>query len=516
MGTTKMEFIREIDLLVIGAGPAGLGAAIEARRLGSQVLVVDDNHSPGGQLFKQIHKFFGSVEHGAGARGLTIGQKLLAEAELLGVEICLSTRALGFLEDSTMVLIENDSRLYSCKVGSIVLATGGVEKAISFPGCTLPGVMTAGAAQTLCNVERVLPGKKIIMVGSGNVGLIVAYQLLQAGADIIAIIEARSRVSGYSVHATKIKRAGVPIYTGYTIKEVQGLESVESVDIIAVDDNWNPVENTEISFSVDTVCLSVGLKPHAQLARMCGCKIVYDSDLGGFYPWHDGDMQSSKKGIFVAGDLVGIEEASIALDEGRLAGVGAAFALGYLNKEKADHLKEQYRKRLVQLRKKSEVEEKSIYKDLTDLPGYPSEKRIKEKTVAIIECGQEIPCNPCVEICPTQAIVMGTEITDLPRLLEDKCTGCGLCLSCCPGLAIFLLNYNYSEEKAVLSIPYEYFPYPEVGEILPGIDRDGKTVTHVEVVKVDIKKVYDRTAIISVSLDKEFIHLVRSIKPEGC
>lgn len=213
------------EIAIIGAGPAGLSCAVEAARAGVKVTVLDENLKPGGQLFKQIHKFFGSREHKAGIRGFRIGEQLLEETEKLGVEVLLNSTVYGLYEDKLIAYIK-DGRDHTLKAKKIVIATGASENALAFPGCTLPGVMGAGAAQTMINVNRVLPGQKIIMVGSGNVGLIVSYQLMQAGADVVALIEAAPKIGGYGVHAAKIRRAGVPIFVSTTIKEVLGEEKV--------------------------------------------------------------------------------------------------------------------------------------------------------------------------------------------------------------------------------------------------------------------------------------------------
>ena len=201
--------MKHYDVIVVGAGPAGLGAAIEAGRQGAKVLLLDENDRPGGQLFKQIHKFFGSREHYAGTRGFAIGRQLLQEAEEAGVEIHLGRRVWGIFPDGS-VTAANDTESVRYQGSYLILATGASENALAFPGCTLPGVMTAGAAQTFANVHHVLPGQNIVMVGSGNVGLIVTYQLLQAGANVKAILEAAPKLSGYAVHAGKVRRAGVP------------------------------------------------------------------------------------------------------------------------------------------------------------------------------------------------------------------------------------------------------------------------------------------------------------------
>ena len=534
--------MREIDLLVVGAGPAGLGAAIEARRYGAGVIIVDDQDKPGGQLFKQIHKFFGSKEHQASIRGFKIGQDLLAEADTLGVEIKLSTKVVGIFDNKIVSLITNDEEVCTVRPRKIVLATGGIEKPLAFPGWTLPGVITAGAAQTFCNIERVLPGKRIVMIGSGNVGLIVSYQLLQGGAEVTALIEAGNKIGGYAVHAAKIKRAGIPIIMGHTIKSAKGKTCVEEIEIVALDKDWNHIPGSEKTIEADTICLSVGLNPNTRLARLAGCRMEYYPVLGGFLPVHDINMESSTNGIFIAGDLAGIEEANTALDEGRIAGVSAAASLGYIKEGNFLKLREDIWSRLGSLRdgslgekrfaaksriiKRKEVHTvlpgKSInasdhigfytLKEFQESPGFPSEDRILHGAVACIECAQEIPCNPCVDSCPSGAITITDSITNLPFLDQTKCTGCSLCLASCPGQAIFLLNYNYSDNKASISFPYEYLPFPDPGETVMGINRDGEPVAPVEIIKVDNKKRNDHTAIITVAVDKIFINDIRSIE----
>jgi NADPH-dependent 2,4-dienoyl-CoA reductase/sulfur reductase-like enzyme len=263
--------MKRAQVVVVGGGPAGLAAAIEAARAGAKTLVVDENRKPGGQLFKQIHKFFGSHEHRAGVRGFRIGEELLRETTELGVEVLLDApvygifRAPGGDRDSEgraskglMISYMQGGRERGILGDTVILATGAAENGLAFPGNTLPGVMGAGCAQTMINVNRVLPGKRIIMVGSGNVGLIVSYQLLQAGADVLALIEAAPAIGGYGVHASKIRRAGTPILVGHTVKGAYGKNSVERVEIIQVDEQFNPLPGTEQSYDADTLCIAVG------------------------------------------------------------------------------------------------------------------------------------------------------------------------------------------------------------------------------------------------------------------
>lgn len=326
--------MKTYDVIVIGAGPAGLGAAIEAGKAGASVLLLDENDKPGGQLFKQIHKFFGSREHYAGTRGYAIGQMLLEQARQAGVEMKLGHRVWGIFPDGSVTATDEvESVRYWGR--QIVLATGASENALSFPGCTLPGVMTAGAAQTLANVGHVLPGREIVMVGSGNVGLIVSYQLLQAGAHVRAIVEALPHLSGYAVHAGKVRRAGVPILLSHTVKRALGDQQLEGVELVELDEHMAPVAGSEQIIPCDTLCLAVGLTPRVELAAVAQCEMVWSGPLGGVIPRHNEKMETSVGHILVAGDLAGIEEASTALDEGRMAGIQAAYRLGLLSTQ--DH-----------------------------------------------------------------------------------------------------------------------------------------------------------------------------------
>lgn len=321
------------DVTVIGAGPAGLAAAIEAAKAGAKVVVLDENARPGGQLFKQIHKFFGSHEHSAGTRGIDLGRQMCAEAERLGVQLALNTVAFA-IYDGQVVAGLTPAGTVQVESKRIILATGASENAFAFKGWTKVGVMGAGAAQTMVNVNRVLPGRRILMVGSGNVGLIVSYQLLQAGAEVVAIIEALPRIGGYAVHAAKVRRAGVPILTSHTILEATGEPEVAGAVIAELKD-WEPVPGSERELAVDTICLAVGLTPLSELAYMAGCECAFIPALGGFVPVHDGRMETTVPRIYVAGDLTGVEEASTAIDEGRLAGTAVAASLGLLPEAEA-------------------------------------------------------------------------------------------------------------------------------------------------------------------------------------
>ncbi|MEG1240307.1 MAG: NAD(P)/FAD-dependent oxidoreductase [Oscillospiraceae bacterium] len=316
-----------VQVLIVGAGPAGLSAGIEAAKSGAGVLMIDENRKPGGQLFKQIHKFFGSRAHRAGVRGFEIGRQLLAESQSLGVQVLLGYPVYGIFEGNR-VLYGSPEGVKSICADRIILATGANENNICFEGSTLPGVMTAGAAQTMVNENRVLPGKRVVMIGAGNVGLIISYQIMQAGGQVAAIVEAGPTIGGYGVHAGKIRRAGVPILLSHTVNRVLGTEQVEGVELIALDEHFEKIPGTEQLIEADTVCMAVGLSPMVELAALAGCRLTESPALGGTVPLHNENMQTTVSTVYVAGDIAGVEEASTAIEEGRLAGIAAAESLG--------------------------------------------------------------------------------------------------------------------------------------------------------------------------------------------
>jgi len=362
------------EVVIVGGGPAGLAAAIEAAKTGAETLVIDENAKAGGQLFKQIHKFFGSRAHNAGTRGINIAKRLLEEAENAGVEIWLNSAVIGLFKDKKLAVVRNgmpEKTTLIVEAKNILISTGASENAINFPGWTLPGVMGAGAAQTMINLNRVLPGKRVLMIGSGNVGLIVTYQLLQAGCHVAGIVEAANKIGGYGVHAGKVSRAGVPFYLGHTIIRAEGENNQVNRAVIArLDHDFKPIEGSEKEFDVDTVCIAAGLRPLTELARMHDLRHEFIPELGGWMPLHDDNMESTSLGIYVAGDSAGVEEANAAMDEGRLAGVAIAQSLGYLKESNAEDLKTEIRSRLTALRQGSFGEKRLRAKEKIIQKGY--------------------------------------------------------------------------------------------------------------------------------------------------
>jgi sarcosine oxidase subunit alpha len=330
------------DVAVVGSGPSGLSAAISAAKKGLKVVVFERHFRPGGQLVKQTHKFFGSGELFGGLRGFQIAEKLVKEAEELGVKIYTRSSVFGWFSEGVLA-VNSNGRLLRVKPRAVVVGTGAVERFLPFPGNTLPGVMGAGAAQTLMNEYGVKPGERAVVVGAGNVGLIVSYQLLQAGVDVAAIVEVRPEIGGWFVHAAKVRRLGVPILTEHTVLRAEGSSHVERVVVARVGRDSQPIEGSEKVFDADLLLLAVGLTPEARLLAEMGAKMVWSSELGGYVPYRNKYMETSVPGVYVAGDASGVEEATTALLTGRIAGLSAAISILGPQKELVEEREETLR-----------------------------------------------------------------------------------------------------------------------------------------------------------------------------
>ncbi len=517
------------DLIVVGAGPAGLSAAIEAAKNGLKPIVFDENARPGGQLFKQIHKFFGSKEHKAKIRGFQIGDDLLAEASEAGVKVVLNAAVMGLYPEKE-ITVKIGEEIHHYKGDSILVATGASENMVPFRGWTTPGVIGAGAAQTMMNLHHIKPGNKVLMLGSGNVGLVVSYQLLQAGCEVVAVVDAAPRIGGYGVHAAKIARCGVPFYLSNTIVEVTGGEAVDGVTIAEVDQSFQFIPGTEKHFDVDTVCVAVGLSPMAQLLKQAGCK-MRDTP-GGYIPDCDAYGATSVPGIFAAGDVAGIEEASSAMIEGRIAGAAIAHYLGYLDadglkqkEQSLDDALESLRQGMFAPKNRGKLvtkTEEGIDVSINLLEkGYVAENEIQRypgvtHTVGIhpvMECTQNIPCNPCQDACAKGCISIGENITSLPVVKNDvKCIGCGMCVASCSGQAIFLVDEDTGDGYGTVTLPYEFLPLPEAGEKGIALGRDGKMVCEAEVVNVRSAKAFDHTNLLTIKVPSDMTMKARFYK----
>ncbi|MBQ3103475.1 MAG: FAD-dependent oxidoreductase [Oscillospiraceae bacterium] len=495
--------MKKYDVIVVGAGPAGLAAASGLANHGARVAVAEANDAPGGQLVKQIHKFFGSAEVCAGVRGIRLADRLYGSAKDAGCDFLFSAPVYSIEEkDGGYAVFAADGEKTRCLwAKAVLLALGASENAVAFPGWTKPGVITAGAAQTMVNQHRVRCGERVLMVGAGNVGLIVSYQLMQAGIEVAAVVEAAPQIGGYEVHADKIRRAGVPVYTSHTVLRAEGEESVSAVTVAQVDETFTPIPGTEKRFEVDTVCLAVGLSPLVKLAAGSGCKMRKNPNKNETIPQYDAHLMTTMPGIFVAGDVAGVEEASIAMEEGAAAACHILAYLGLGSEETFRADLDALARRLEALRSHGEKKEK-VY----DLAPYEN-----CGAKAVIECFHGIPCDPCAKCCPVGAISVGDEITGTPAIDIEKCTGCGRCVVTCPGQACFLVNMRYSATHAEIAMPYEYFPAPAKGQRVKALNRNGSFVCQGEVTACLRLKDSDNTLLLKLAVPKEFASAVRAI-----
>ena len=409
------------DVLIAGAGPAGLNAALELARNGVSVIICDDKSEIGGKLTLQTHNFFGSVrECYAGTRGINIAKKLAEQlAQFNNVQIWLNSPVIAAFSDGKIGVIHN-GRYQLIKPKQFLAATGAREKALAFQGHDLPGVFGAGAFQTLVNRDLVKPSSRVFIVGGGNVGLIAAYHALQAGIRVVGLVEAMPKVGGYKVHLDKIKRLGVPVFTSHTVVRASGKERVEQVVIARADDKFKPIPGTERSFKVDTVLIAVGLNPVNELAE-----------------------EAKRMGIetYEAGDAELIAEASAAMFSGMVTARRMLQALG-----RTASVPQHWSDMLEVLRgKPGPIHE---FKEPVDE---------KAKVFPVIRCVQEIPCNPCVEACPKGWVRLESEsIMSLPYW-ENECVGCLKCAAVCPGLAITVVDRRFDStgKTAQVWVPWE-------------------------------------------------------------
>jgi NADPH-dependent 2,4-dienoyl-CoA reductase/sulfur reductase-like enzyme/Fe-S-cluster-containing hydrogenase component 2/bacterioferritin-associated ferredoxin len=459
--------IMDTDVLIIGGGPAGITAALELAQHNINVLIVDDKHRLGGKLVLQTHSFFGTVaDCYAGTRGIDIATNLASEIE--------KYPTIGCMLNTTAVACYGDKKIGVAQAGKyslinpkkLLIAAGAREKALSFPGCDLPGVYGAGAFQTLVNRDLVRPSKRLFVVGGGNVGLIAAYHAVQAGIEVVGLVEAMPKVGGYKVHQDKILRLGIPVWTSHTVKCVNGQNKAESVTVVRVDEKFNPISGTEKTFIADTVLIAVGLNPVNELSD-----------------------QAKKFGmdVYSAGDAFEIAEASAAIFSGKIAGREIAKALG----KNVSIPKEWYKR----------------WEILKSKPGrtVPLEtKPQKSGFFPVIRCVEEIPCDPCLYICPKDMIKMPEdEIFGLPEVVGDECTGCNLCVAVCPGLAITLVDIRKEGPDGLVTLPFELLELKvKVGDEAEAVGMNGEFVAKAKVEKIIKRKAYDRTILVTLKVPK--------------
>ena len=307
VSTPTVPTDRVLDVVVIGAGPAGLAAAIAAKERGAaDVLVIERDDAPGGILQQCIHNGFGLHRFKEELTGPEYAQRFIDRARELDIPIVCGTMVLELAGGSPATVTAMGPRggLAVCRTRSVVLAMGCRERprgALMTPGTRPAGVYTAGTVQRLVNMDGIMPGRRAVILGSGDIGLIMARRLTFSGAKVLACVEIMKKSSGLMRNVVQcLDDFGIPLLTSHTVTDVEGGEHVTGVKVSKVDENLKPVPGTEIHFDCDTLILSCGLIPENELTRKAGAAI--DPRTRG--PAVTAEMATSLPGIFAAGNVV--------------------------------------------------------------------------------------------------------------------------------------------------------------------------------------------------------------------
>ncbi|ABY43844.1 NAD(P)/FAD-dependent oxidoreductase [Bacillus mycoides] len=349
-----------IDVIIIGAGPAGLSASISCARFGLNVLVIDEFMKPGGRLLGQLHQ----EPTGEWWNGIEESKRLHEEAKTLSVDIRCGVSVYNLDEDERSWFVHTN--IGTLEAPFVLIATGAAEYSIPLPGWTLPGVMSIGAAQVMTNVHRVQVGKKGIIIGANILSFAILNELQLAGIKVEHIVLPEKselsqkagepeevlnsllnaahlapspflRIGSRFMKYDWIRKAGLTFYPNSGMKingtplhlrkaalEIIGAEQVEGVRVANIDSKGNIINGSEEIYEADFVCIAGGLYPLAELAAVAGCPFHYIPELGGHVPLHSEEMETSLPGLFVAGNITGIESGKIAMAQGTVAGLSIA------------------------------------------------------------------------------------------------------------------------------------------------------------------------------------------------
>jgi NADPH-dependent 2,4-dienoyl-CoA reductase/sulfur reductase-like enzyme len=314
------------DLVVIGGGPGGLAAAIEARNNGVEnILVIERDKELGGILQQCIHNGFGLHEFKEELTGPEYAERFIKKLKEKNIEYKLDTMVLEVTPEKIVHAINTVDGYMMIEAKAIVLAMGCRERtrgAISIPGERPAGVFTAGTAQRFINMEGYMVGKKVLILGSGDIGLIMARRMTLEGAEVQAVVELMPFSGGLARNIAQcLNDYNIPLYLSHTVVDIKGKERVEGVTIAKVDENRRPIPGTEIEYECDTLLLSVGLIPENDISRKTG--IVIDRRTSG--PVVNEMMETSIPGIFACGNVVHVHDlVDFVSAEARKAGKAAA------------------------------------------------------------------------------------------------------------------------------------------------------------------------------------------------
>src|SRR4030043_765789 len=299
----------DVDVAVIGSGPAGMAAAIKAKEEGAEhVLILERQEQLGGLLHQCVHNGFGLFYFEQDLTGPQYGHRFAEKGKDFGLSVFLETMVTQISPERQITAVNNHEGVLRLKPKSIVLAMGCRERSrgqLNVPGTRPAGIFTAGTAQRLVNVEGWIPGRKVVILGSGDIGMIMARRLSLEGVEVKGVIEILPYIGGLIRNEVQcLHDFDIPLHLEHTVTQIHGEQRVEAVTIAKVDKNKNPIGGTEQNIDCDTLLLSVGLIPENELSRMAG--VALDPLAGG--PVVDERRETNIPGIFAGGNVVHVHD----------------------------------------------------------------------------------------------------------------------------------------------------------------------------------------------------------------
>jgi len=314
-------------------------AATVSAQAGARVLLLEQRSWPGGRLGIQVQPLQGPRTVFQGLHGRELCRRLAADAESAGVVLSLGSKVTHLRPlsaepvRSSLGYVSSDGQEHSLLARTVIVATGSREPNPAFRGSTLSGVMLADDAQVELNIHGRLPGRKVLMIGTDDAGLLIATSLRGAGAEIVAVVDEAPEILGRELNAAPLCDSGVPFFTSSRVLSAQGDGAVESVTVSGLDSVGAVVPGSRRQLDVDLVCVAGPRSPDSGLVVQARCMVHDAPSLGGGVPVHDRWMETTARGLYVCGDGAGVENGAISLETGRLAGLSAAAGLGYVHPE---------------------------------------------------------------------------------------------------------------------------------------------------------------------------------------
>ena len=339
----------EFDVVIIGGGPAGLTAAITLRKYELSVALVDERRTLGGQIYKRVGTGFDIKDPSFLGNDFLSGKKLIESFESCGAKSFLESTVLT-VEDGKVIIANIADGTSALKFKKLIVATGAYDRPVVFPGWTLPGVITAGAAQTFVKTQRYSPGNKMVFAGSGPLALAFPAQMAQLGAPVQMVLEAAKLPSPIKIiqlllaipgncnlirdaakYRIALLKSRIPVKYRTIVISAEGKGRVERVTFAKVDANWNPIKGSEKTVTADTLIIGYGFLPSMEILRLLDCKLNFDDTRGGFTVVTDNFGATSAANVFAVGDGTGISGSYVAKAQGELAGLKIAFEFNKLS-----------------------------------------------------------------------------------------------------------------------------------------------------------------------------------------